>query len=361
MTPHPSLLEIPGIETLSSFESRSLPTRSCRLRSIPDEQVSISSPDDDEKSWVSSYGSGHEARLRWAAALRSSPVTFKKAADLESCGRGAWVERNPCSNKYRVVSPACKLRFCPRCSHIHASRTKLRLESWATAVRTDSVDRLRLVTLTLRSVKSPLSQQLDFLYRSYRKLRQRALWKKATNGAIAVLQVTYNAATDLWHPHLHIVQHGRFIDWHALKSAWSRITHGSDGVDIRPVRDVDKACEYVCRYVSRPLDAEHDMPDRRLVDYVMSTKGRRLLIASGNAPLVLPDKTDDAGEWYHVDSLAGLLQRARNGDVNALAIIDEIRSSEPVTPDGQLPLFDDCLDDDAADIDSHRDPPTRGT
>lgn len=346
MTLNPDLLRIPGIETLSSFSERALKTASCRLRSIPDKQPSISSPDDDENSWVSSYGSGHQARLRWAAALRSSPVTSRKANDLEACGRGAWVERNPCSNKYRVVSPACKLRYCPRCSRIHAGRTKLRLETWATAVRTDSVNRLRLITLTIRSSPAPLRHQLDFLYRSYRKLRQRALWKKTTNGAIAVLQVTFNAETKLWHPHLHIIQHGRFIDWHALKSAWSRITHGSDGVDIRPVQDVDKACEYVCRYVARPLEADDDMPDSKLVDYVMSTKGRRLLIASGNAPLVLPDKTDDDGEWYHIDSLAGLLQRARNGDVAALSILDEIRSTEPVTPDGELTLFDSCLDDD---------------
>lgn len=256
------------------------------------------------------------------------------------------MERCRISNKCRVVAPACKLRFCPRCSGIHASRTRLRLKSWAESIRTTAVDRLRLVTLTIRSSSAPLSHQLDFLYRSFRKLRQRALWRKSTEGSIAVLQCTFNAESGHWHPHLHIVAHGKFVDWHALRSAWSKITHGSDVVDVRAIRDVDQACDYVCRYVSRPLQDDPDIDNGKLVEYVMATKGRRLLIASGNAPLILPDKTDDGGDWYHVDSLAGVLARARMGDPAALAILSEIHNTAPVPPDDELTLFDLAQPDD---------------
>lgn len=356
MTPHPHLLAIPGIETLSSFENKHLKTTSCSLRFIPDEQPSISDPIDDEQAYTRSFGREHESRLVWVKALRSSPVTSKHACRLEACGRHAWVERCTVTSDYRVVAPACKLRFCPRCSRIHAARTHLRLSTWADSVRRDDTFRLRLVTLTIRSTSAPLSHQLDHLYRSFRKLRQRAIWKKATLGSIAVLQVAYNYETGLWHPHLHVIQHGRFIDWHALKSAWSKITHGSDGVDIRPVKDVDKACEYVCRYVSRPLDVDEEMPPAKLVDYVMSTKGRRLLIASGNAPLMMPDEEPGTHEWTHVDSLAGLLQRARNHDPEALAILTEIHNSRPVPPDEELTLFDLALDDDV-DVPAQPHPP----
>lgn len=346
LTPHPDLLAIPGIETLSSFTSRRCPSVSSSLRFIPDKQPSISQPDDDDNAKNVVDWGNKEARLLWVRALRTSPVTWKAAAKLESCGSNPWVERCSVSSEYRVVAPACKLRFCPRCSGIHAGRTRRRLQTWAESVRRDDTFRLRLVTLTIRSTSAPLYHQLDFLYRSFRKLRQRALWKKATLGSIAVLQVTHNAQTNQWHPHLHVVQHGRFIDWHALKSAWLKITHGSDGVDIRPIRDVDKACEYVCRYVARPLDGEREMSPRNLVDYVMSTKGRRLLIASGNAPLIIPDEEPGTNEWLRVDSLAGLLQRARNHDPEALAILEQIHASAPVPPDDELTLFDLALDED---------------
>lgn len=345
MTAHPHVPSVPGTETLSSFVRRRLRTSACSLHSIPDQQPSISTPEQQEQAKNDVHGR-IDQRLRWVEALHTSPLHTKLATRLQSCGTGAWVERCSLTGKTRVVAPACKLRFCPRCAGIHARRTRARLETWAGSVERNQTDRLRLITLTQRSSAAPLDHQLRHLYAAYRRLRQRALWKKATHGAIAVLQVTFNASTQQWHPHLHVVHHGKFIDYRALRAAWSAVTHGSDIVDIREIHNSQQAADYVTRYVSRPLDDDPTIPPPRLCEFVTAIKGRRLLIASGKAPLTLPDIEDDGHEWQYVDSLAGLYARAEQGDLDAIQILRSLPGGPADAPDDELTLFDLAEPDD---------------
>lgn len=333
MAVHPHVPSIPGTETLTSYLNRLTRPVPCSLHSIPVQQTSNSYPEEQEHAAELGYGEAHAVRLRWCEALHTHYPLQKLSARLRMCGRNPWVERCARTGKVRVVSPACKVRFCPRCARLHARRTKARLSTWAENVATDHANRLRLITLTVQSTNAELKHQLEHLYASYRKLRQRSLWKKATTSAIAVLQVTFNKETQQWHPHLHVMQHGRFIDYRKLSEAWRRVTHGSSIVDIRQVRNPDRAADYVARYVSRPLDDDPEMPSSRLVEYVLATKGRRLLIASGDAPLVMPEPEADEHVWEHVDSIAGLIHRATQlHDTAAAAILEQIRSSEPEPP-----------------------------
>lgn len=333
MATHPHVPQVPGTETLTSYVNRLARPVACSLHSITVQQTSNSQPEEQEQAAELGYGTAHATRLRWCEALHSHYSLQKLSARLRQCGRNPWVERCTQTGKVRVVSPACKVRFCPRCARLHARRTKARLSTWAGNVATDRTNRLRLVTLTLQSTNADLSHQLTHLYAAYRKLRQRSLWKKATDSAIAILQVTFNRETQQWHPHLHVMQHGRFIDYRKLTDAWRRVTHGSCVVDIREVRNPDKAAEYVARYVSRPLDDDPDMSPARLVEYVLATKGRRLLIASGNAPLIMPEPEPDEHDWQHVDSIAGLLHRATYlHDERAVELLKQIAASEPEPP-----------------------------
>lgn len=354
MASNPTLPEHPKLETLASFERRTLRTRSAKLSSIPDEQPSIASRENENEAQRLSYGLCHEERRRWVKALRTRVLTEGMAKRMESCGLNAWVEVCAVTGQYRAVSPACKLRCCPRCAKIHAARTRARLDTW-TATAAASVDgKLRLITLTTKKTSAPLTTRIDHLYRSYRKLRQRALWKKATTGAIAVLQVTWN---DGWHPHLHIIQHGRFIEWRALRDAWKKCSGGSEIVDIRAIRGLDTAVDYVCRYVARPLnfgenaDAVSDVERYPLMtEYALAIKGRRLLIASGDAPMETPEPPPQEHVWKYVDSVAGLLQRAQNYDREAELILLALAAREPDVPDQQLFDFDESHLDDAYDV-----------
>lgn len=346
MTFHPHVPQIPGTETLSSFTSRTLKSQSCSLHSIPVQQTSISTEENQQASREAVYGSNCSQRERWIAALHQSYNTMKLASRLQTCGRNAWVERCARTGATRVVAPACKLRFCPRCSRIHARRTGARLKTWAASVELSSSLRLRLITLTLLSTDSPLDDQLKRLYSSYRRLRQRSLWKNATIGAIAVLQVTYNAESARWHPHLHVIQHGRFIDYRQLGKAWEKASKGSTIVDIREVRTAQRAADYVTRYVARPLDDDPNIPPERLREYVIGTKGRRLLVASGEAPLILPEPEPDEHAWEHVDSLAGLLARASNHDLVAIQLLESLPKFGADAPAEELPLFDLAFPDD---------------
>lgn len=360
LTSTPNLPRVPGTETLSSFERRTLRSQSCSLHLIPDQQPSISDVQEQDEAHERIH-CGNAQRERWLAALSTAWHCTKLRIRLESCGKNAWVERCSRTGKTRLVAPACKLRFCPRCATIHARRTKARLSCWAESVNTDRTNRLRMVTLTQRSSPAPLKDQLHHLYAAYRRLRQRAVWKKATVGAIAVLQVTFNPQTQQWHPHLHVVHHGRYIDYRVLRQAWKRVTHGSEIVDIREIHDASRAADYVARYVSRPLDDDPTIPPPRLLEFVAAIKGKRMLIASGKAPLILPELEPDEHDWQHVDSLAGLMHRARGGDAEALAILNSLPHAEADVPDAELSLFDLAEPDDDADLDSLHDPTSPGT
>lgn len=349
MTPHPRVPVIPGTETLSSFTNRRLKSDSCSLHSIPVQQTSISTFEDADTADQTVHGQTYFQRARWIAALHQSFATQKLASRMTRCGTGAWVEQCAKTGKTRVVAPACKLRFCPRCARIHARRTGARLKTWAASVSLSSSIRLRLVTLTMTSADTPLREQLDALYSSYRRLRQRSLWKKATIGSIAVLQITFNCETHRWHPHLHVIQHGRFIDYRQLGNAWKKASKGSTVVDIREVRTAARAADYVTRYVSRPLDDDPNIPPERLREYVEATRGRRLLIASGEAPLNLPDPPADDHAWQHVDSLAGLLARARMFDRRAVLLLESLPIFGADAQDHELPLFDLAIPDDDHD------------
>lgn len=360
MTTHPHVPRVPGTETLTSFERRHLRSSSCSLHLIPDQQTSISEVREHDEAQERVH-SGTAQRNRWIEALSTTWHLSKLRIRLESCGRNAWVERCSRTGATRLVAPACKLRFCPRCATIHARRTKARLSCWAESVNADRQNRLRLITLTQRSSAAPLKDQLHHLYAAYRRLRQRAVWRKNTIGAIAVLQVTFNAERQQWHPHLHVVHHGRFIDYRALRQAWSKVTHGSDIVDIREITDASRAADYVARYVSRPLDDDPTIPPPRLCEFVAAIKGRRMLIASGKAPLELPELEPDEHDWQHVDSLAGLMHRARGGDVEALSILNSLPGLEAEAPDEELTLFDLADPDEPSPPDSLHDPHTPGT
>lgn len=345
MTPHPHVPAIPGTETLSSFERRTLKTNACSLHSIPDQQTSISTDDDRELSKQAVYGGNCTQRERWIAALHQNYNTQKLASRLQQCGHDAWVEQCQRTGAFRVVAPACKLRFCPRCSRIHARRTGARLKTWAQSVQLSSSLRLRLITLTVASSDQPLNDQLSHLYQSYRRLRQRSLWKNATIGSIAVLQITLNCETHRWHPHLHVIQHGRFIDYRTLTTAWKKASKGSTVIDIREVKSAQRASDYVTRYVARPLDDDPKIPLEKLREYVIATKGRRLLIAGGEAPLVLPEPPPDDHAWQHVDSLAGIIAAARLHSPRALLILESLPKFGADAPPEELPLFDLAIPD----------------
>ena len=97
--------------------------------------------------------------------------------------------------------------ICPVCSRIAARRVKMRLQQ---ALELRTLKKWRLITLTVPTSGEPLKTSVQWLLASFKKLRKTANWRRYITGGYAVLEVTYNAKSDHWHPHLHVVAGGCF-------------------------------------------------------------------------------------------------------------------------------------------------------
>jgi hypothetical protein len=217
-----------------------------------------------------------------------------------------------------------------RAARLRASVAK-QLEDW---------QKVRFITLTLRHSQTPLTDQIDRLLRSYRELRRRPAWTTSIDGAAAFVEVKISDRDGLWHPHLHIIAVGRWIDARALSREWHAVTGDSTIVDVQLAKSPAGVASYVVKYVTKPLDQSVVACPDRLDEAIVALKGRRLVNGSGVLRSISDDATPDGvDDWHTIGRLDALLDDARNGDAAAAAIVASLkhldaRSSDVSPRDG---------------------------
>lgn len=103
--------------------------------------------------------------------------------------------------------------------------------------------------LTLSTANcSDLSAGVRSLISSFRRLRQRKLWRSHVSGGAYVIEVTGHPGS--WHPHLHIIIESTYIEWSQLLSAWQSVSGGSS-VYIQRIPG-KQAVAYLTKYISKP-------------------------------------------------------------------------------------------------------------
>ena len=227
------------------------------------------------------------------------------------CRTSAYFVRHIETGEVRVMANACHLRFCPACARAKANLIRHNLYQWG------KDKSLKFLTLTLKHSSRPLNESISFLTRSFNKLRRLPIFRSAWRSGVWFLQVTYNAQKDEWHPHLHCLIDGGYIDHSTIRRHWRQVTHGSYIVDIRRVRDVRKAVNEVSRYVTKPVNLP-DLPDSVLLDYYYHLRSKRTYGTFGGQgkPKLLvkssakTSKWQTVGSWYWVTSLASTDERA---------------------------------------------------
>ena len=82
---------------------------------------------------------------------------------------------------------------------------------------------------------------------------------------------------------------------------WKEITHDSDIVDIRPIKDLENASTEVARYATSPADITK-MSFENALDVYYATKHRRICGSWGTAKKVTlkPTPQDDRDDWTKV-------------------------------------------------------------
>lgn len=213
-----------------------------------------------------------------------------RARKIRSCSSHILVLHNLRTDKLRLGTNACEHRMCPRCSKALRMELALRVEKW---VGKPKAKTLRFITLTLKATNEPLKEQLTHLQASFRRLRQTTLWKNSQTKGKAFIEVTWNAQTHQWHPHLHILSFGRFILQHRLADVWQQCSGGSRIVDVRMIHTSTKASRYVSKYVGKaPNLTEEKLALDLTREYYEATRDRKMILSFGDAG-PLPELTDD--------------------------------------------------------------------
>jgi hypothetical protein len=253
---------------------------------------------------------------------------------FEKCGSCAFVyeaTRGPAD--YCIRASHCHDRFCMPCASAR---------SWAVAQEMQRLchgKELRFITLTLQPRKGEgLREMLDRLYAGFRQLRRLDMWTEAVDGGVAVCEVKRTDAKR-WHPHIHILCEGRYIDQGHLSKAWRGITGDSYIVDVRMVRDVEGSVQEITKYAAKPMYAGFWTKPELLEESMMALKGRKLLTTFGtwyNAASDLDELEEipfaqDPREWRQMCTLQELHRRAINGDTQAHAIMAWLRVRDPIT------------------------------
>lgn len=268
--------------TLSTYQQHLL------AAGVPDEKVrlgpweeNVENPTSDTFERTFRFRNFASERSLWLAALPLVETDHARLQRFRNCGTRTWIKIDEETGRYVFTSETCKLRICPACRRRIQRAGSDRIAAMLTGLQKDQ---WQLITLTLRHSKRPLPDQLTFLRRSFRRLRQRKLWTDAVQHGYAVLEIARNVERDEWHPHLHVVARTNFIDYKRLRNAWRAITIGSDQVNCKKIKSATRAADYVAKYLGKPPDNSLFSNPDRLAEYYRALQSSRLMIPFGDPP-----------------------------------------------------------------------------
>lgn len=260
-------------------------------------------------------------RTRVRDALERVDASRRRLDAFDACGTNAWVlvNRNEPTH-YRVAANHCHDRYCQPCATARSATIAANLRKHLHG------GQHRFITLTTRHSAAPLAEQLDKLTRSYRRLRQRNIWRNAVTAAIAFIEIKRNAARNRWHPHLHVIARSQWIQQQELRDAWHTCTGDSYIVDIRLARG-DRVLSYVAKYASKPLNTDYVDDAEALAEAIEAMARRRLIIQSGAWSRIKLTEKPNEGDWLPMAPLHRIIDRAKRGDADAAAIIEALTRS----------------------------------
>lgn len=279
------------------------------------------------------HSSWRHTRSRVLTALQHSTFSGSRLRRFADCGSRAFVCLDTDQpDKFLLLGNYCKDRFCTPCANARSKYVA------RTLFEHFSGQRLRFVTLTLKTGDEPLWFHLRRLYASFRRLRQHTLWRTRVAGGVAFLEIKFQEHTQRWHPHLHILCHGKYLPKEALRSAWHKVTGDSYIIDVRLVDDARKAAYYVTKYATKALHSSFTNRPKRLEEALIALHHRRTLIPFGDWRNISLRPKCPQRSLRVIESLDVLLQAARDGNMAANVILNAIlrgnrEGCHPVLPD----------------------------
>jgi hypothetical protein len=255
-------------------------------------------------------------RRRVQRAMVTSGQSLDRRLRFMSCGSTYHILQSiDDPSKHRLCANACHDRFCLPCANERARLVAYNVHEALPGTNT------RFITLTLKSDDEPLTELLEKLYTSFKTLRTCSIWKTTQLGGVAFLEVKWNPRTNRWHPHFHILTHGKFIDQPKLSTAWKAITKDSWVCDVRQVKEAAHAVHYCTKYASKPFDRDLLANDDRLAEAMTALQGRRMILTFGDWKGIRVTAKPDKEQWTNIGTVAELARLAVDGDKATMQIL----------------------------------------
>lgn len=249
-------------------------------------------------------------------AMHDAGCRLHRVNRFQRCGADRWILRSRTDPMiFKVVTAKCHDRFCSPCVVDRQAVIRRNLQSRL------SEGTFRFLTLTLRHHHEPLRPLFNRLYTAFRKLRQTAHWRERVDGGACLFELTYDPNANGWHPHLHCILAGRYMDVVLLRRSWLSITGDSTGVDISLIRTKHGAIDYVCKYSTKAMPPGVFRDRSALTEAIDALSKRRLLLCFGSWRhfRILSDPEERG--WEAFDSVSALLYRRSRDDELASRIL----------------------------------------
>jgi plasmid rolling circle replication initiator protein Rep len=224
----------------------------------------------------------------------------------------------------------CKVRLCPMCSW----RREKKIFSQTSKIMNKALEtkeyRFLFLTLTCKNVYgSELSNCLNNLFHSFKKLSERAKFKKAFKGWFRALEISHNLKKDskdydTYHPHFHIilmVNKTYFDDpnYYIMQEEWTNLWKQSMRVDYTPIvnikalktgtkrqtaKSVSEAAKYTVKDNDYIIPEDENMTDSAVMILDKALENRRLIAFGGELKKIHKSlNLDDAidGDLIHND------------------------------------------------------------
>lgn len=245
---------------------------------------------------------------------------------IRHCRTFATLKRDFATGDVKVFGDSCRDRWCPMCAGQKAAFAKDQTLAWIKTLVAP-----RFLTLTLKHNEAGLEHQIKFLQQSFSKLRTRAFWKKNVTGGIWFLHIKRGTGDGCWHPHVHILLDGNYLEQGRLSELWDQVTFGSPVIDIRRVHNPESAASYVSRYVARPASMVN-MPLADRVEVIEALFRKRLCGTFGTAKAVTltPPKIESDVEWDYIGHFDDIARKAEKDPV-AREIMVAYNNYEPLS------------------------------
>ena len=277
---------------------------------------------------------------RWVFdALKRAGATSRALEAFANCGNTLRI--GLIDDQLVLLCNKCHNRHCQACaaerrrSLVHAVRERI------APIKTT----VRFLTLTLRCQPVPLAEQLDRLLHSFRRLRQRAWWKKNCAGGVFFVELKLGENSGAWHVHLHLLVEvtgtreirGELVPWldtYELGQQWHGVTGDSFIVDVRPLHDDEKVAAYVAKYATKPLHANVIRSPKHLDECIAAVEGRRLVQTFGAWKGIDVAAAENVGSIVSLGTVENLAWKASIGDADAQRYFDAALRKWP-----QLSIF----------------------